>query len=69
MMLFKEQFSKYKHIFLKVFRRICKKHEILLKINFASDTLIIIFRHFFEQIFLRTAPDGVWLKLQMKIVD
>ena len=56
-MLFKEQFSKYKRIRLKVFKRTRWKHGILLKINSAKNTLIIICRTFSEQIFLRMAPD------------
>ena len=32
-------------------------HGILLKINSATNALIIIFRKFSQQIFLRAAPD------------
>ena len=56
MVLFKEQFSNYKRIRLKMFRRICQKHGILLKINSATDTLIIICRKCSEQTFLSTIP-------------
>ena len=43
----------------KVFRRICWKHGILLKLKSATDNnaLIIISRKLFKQIFFRTAPD------------
>ena len=41
---------------LKLFRRIYRKHDILLKINSVTDTLIIICRKS-EQIFLTMAPD------------
>ena len=56
-MLLKEQFSKYKRIRLKVFRKIYVKHGILLKINSATDTFIVICRKFPEQIFLRMETD------------
>ena len=31
-MLLKDQFSKYQSTRLKVFKRVCEKHEILLKV-------------------------------------
>ena len=46
---------------VKVLRRICWKHGILLKINSATDTLIVICRKFSEQIYLRMAPDRYFL--------
>ena len=41
----------------KVFRRICWRHQILLKINAATEALIIICKKSSEQIFLVTALD------------
>ena len=72
-MRLKEQFSYFKRIRLKVFMRIFWKHGILLKIDSATDAVIIICRKFFKQIFLRKAPEvlmvDLWLKIQMEIVD
>ena len=48
-MLFKEQFLKYKRICLKVFREICWKHVILLKINCATDTRFFYKQQFYKQ--------------------
>ena len=69
-----------RRIRLKVFRRICWKHEILPKIKSATNALIIIYKNFSEQKNSRRNSNGqilliavlivaVWLKPQMKIIE
>ena len=58
----------------KVIQKYMLKHEILLKINSVTDTLIINCRKFPKQIFLTillivALMVGLWLQFQMEIVD
>ena len=62
-MCLKEYFSYFRRIRLKVFRRICWKHGILLKIKSATDALVIIYRNFSQQKFLRTATETYFWSL------
>ena len=50
-------------ICLKLSRRICWKHGILLKIKSTTDALIIICRNFSEKHFLRTATNSYFWHL------
>ena len=55
-MTVKEQFSYFRNIDLKMFRRICCKNRALLKVSFTIDASIIIYRYFTAQMFLRMPP-------------
>ena len=59
--LSKEIFSYFRRIRLKLFRRMRLKYKILLKINFATDVLMTIWRKLSKQILWRTSTGHILL--------